>query len=131
MWKKILLFLLVAIAVFFAVAVKEVKESEARRNTPTAWFETCNSSESIQVEVLKYPTFLVGSNKIDFLVNSVLVYQTEIANNGGTLTEEHFSLLWSGDDKLDVVLKGREQHDEHIEFRFEDGQVWVNGLLVE
>ena len=131
MVKKILLFLLVAITVFFAVAVKEVKESEARRNTPTAWFEICNSLETIQVEVLKYPAYLFGPSRIDFLVNSKLVYETILSNDGGMLNEENFSFYWSGGDKLNVVLKGEDQKDEYIEFRFEDEKVWVNGLQVE
>jgi len=81
--------------------------------------------------VLKYPPYLFSSSKIDFLVNSVLVYQTEVANDGKTLKDRNFDFYWNDDYKLYVVLKGEEQHDEYIEFRFEDEKVWVNGLQVE
>jgi len=117
--------------IFFAVIIKESKEEEARRNTPTVWVETYNDSETIHIEVLRYPAYLFGSSKIEFLVNSTLVHQTEIANDGKTLHESNFSFYWSDDNKLDVVLKGEEQKDEYIEFRFENEQVWVNGLQVE
>ena len=123
--------MLIIVVILCTLFVRQWRIEDARHNRPILWFEAYNASETIYVDAIRYQAYFFGPSKVEFLIDSKLMYQTEIFNDGGTLTEEHFSLLWSGDDKLDVVLKGREQHDEHIEFRFEDGQVWVNGLLVE
>jgi len=124
-------FLMIVVIVLSVLAVRQWRKEEAISNRAYVWFEAHNVQEAICVEAVKYAPFSFGPSKVEFLIDSKLIYVTEVSDDGGTLTEEHFSFYWHGNNILNVILKGREQKNEYIEFKFENEQIWVNGILVD
>jgi len=124
-------FLMIVVIVLSVLMVRQCRKEEEAFNKARIWFGAYNVQEAIYVEALSYEAYFFGPSKIEFLINSKLIYATEIFNDGGWLGEENFSFYWHGNNILNVILKGKEQKNEYIEFKFKDEQIWVNGILVD
>jgi len=113
--------------ILLAFIVRQYRKEEVAFNQATTLFEAHNAQETIHIEAVRYESYFFGPSKIEFFINLKSVYETEIFNDGGVINEENFSFYWDG-DTFNVILKGGEQKDEYIEFRFENGRIWVNGI---
>lgn len=114
--KKALLTIFVVLIVFLLSACFSLSD-----NSRTKWFDSKSENGMNTIEVIKVgETFTFGAQNLSINANGSEIYSTELANDGGALHDDNYSVNWIDNNVVILIFKGNEQEDEKIKITFSD-----------